>query len=243
MAEPGLFTRTEILVQAAGVERLRRASVLLVGLGGVGGFAAEALGRAGIGRLTLLDHDVVSPTDLNRQMASTLATLGEKKVDVLGRRLAEINPACELTLLDRFLTPAITGETLDLARPDWVVDAIDSLNSKVNLLIEARARGLAVASSMGAGGRLDPTRLQVGDVMDSTICPLAREVRRRLHRRGQGRGIRAVWSTEPPAEPLPPEPTPTGRPRAVNGTISYLPALFGMTLAGIVIQALLQPEA
>ncbi|MBF0614757.1 MAG: tRNA threonylcarbamoyladenosine dehydratase [Magnetococcales bacterium] len=238
MAEPGLFTRTEILVQAAGVERLRAAHVLLVGLGGVGGFAAEALGRAGIGRLTLLDHDVVAPTDLNRQLPSTQETMGEKKVTVLGQRIGSINPECRLVLLDCFLTPKNTPEILEQAQPDWVIDAIDSLNSKVNLLLAARARGLAVVSSMGAGGRLDPTRLVVGDVMDSTICPLAREVRRRLHRRGQGRGIWAVWSTEPPAPPLPPEPTPTGRPRSVNGTISYLPALFGMTLAGIVIRSI-----
>ncbi|MBF0271857.1 MAG: ThiF family adenylyltransferase [Magnetococcales bacterium] len=241
MDEPGLYTRTEILVKAAGVERLRQAHVLLAGVGGVGGFAAEALVRAGIGRLTLVDHDVVAMTDLNRQLASTHDTMGQKKVEVLGRRLASIHPACQLELVDRFLTPATIPEVLDAARPDWLIDAIDSLNSKVGLLIAARERGIAVASSMGAGGRLDPTGLVVGDLMDSTICPLAREVRRRLHRRGQGRGIQAVWSIEPPAEPLPPEPTPTGRPRSVNGTISYLPALFGMTLAGLVIQSLLSP--
>ncbi|MBF0626740.1 MAG: ThiF family adenylyltransferase [Magnetococcales bacterium] len=239
MQEPGLFTRTGILVKSAGLERLQKAHVLLAGLGGVGGYAAEALGRAGIGRLTLVDHDVVALTDLNRQLASTHETMGEKKVDVLGRRIASIHPGCQLELLDHFLSPPNIPGILDAARPDWVIDAIDSLNAKVGLLIMTRERGIPVASSMGAGGRIDPTRLVVGDLMDSEICPLAREVRRRLHRRGQGRGIRAVWSTEPPAEPLPPEPTPTGRPRAVNGTISYLPALFGMTLAGIVIQSLL----
>ncbi|MBF0214247.1 MAG: tRNA threonylcarbamoyladenosine dehydratase [Magnetococcales bacterium] len=239
MSEPGLFTRTEILVKSAGVERLRRTHVLLVGLGGVGGYAAEALARAGIGRLTLVDHDVVARSDLNRQMASTLDALGQKKIEVLGRRIANINPECRVVLRDQFLTPANIPELLDETRPDWVIDAIDSLNSKVGLLVEARERGLKVVSSMGAGGRLDPTRLVVGDLEESTICPLAREVRRRLHRRGHGPGIRAVWSTEPPAEPLPPEPTPTGRPRSVNGTISYLPALFGLTLAGMVIQSLL----
>ncbi|MEO5344858.1 MAG: tRNA threonylcarbamoyladenosine dehydratase [Magnetococcus sp. YQC-9] len=240
--ENGLYTRTAILVKEEGLARLQQAHVLLAGLGGVGGFAAEALARAGIGRLTLVDHDVVAPTDLNRQLPSTLETMGQKKVEVLGQRIALINPACRVRLVDLFLTPATIPEVLDAAKPDWLIDAIDSLNSKVGLLIAARERGIAVASSMGAGGRLDPTRLEVGDLMDSSICPLAREVRRRLHRRGQGRGIRAVWSTEPPAEPLPPEPTPTGRPRSVNGTISYLPALFGMTLAGVVIHSLLKPH-
>lgn len=238
--EAGLHTRTAILVKEEGLARLRGAHVLLAGVGGVGGFAAEALARAGLGRITLVDHDVVAPTDLNRQLPSTLETMGEKKVEVLGRRILSINPACELVLVDRFITAATIPELLDAPRPDWLIDAIDSLNSKVGLLIAARERGIRVASSMGAGGRLDPTRLEVGDLMDSTICPLAREVRRRLHRRGQGRGIVAVWSTESPAEPLPPVPTPTGRPRAVNGTISYLPALFGMTLAGVVIQALVR---
>ncbi|MBF0293793.1 MAG: ThiF family adenylyltransferase [Magnetococcales bacterium] len=239
MTALGLFTRTEILIGAEGVERLRHAHVLLAGLGGVGGFAAEALGRAGIGRLTLVDHDVVSPSDLNRQLAATGNTLEQKKLSVIGQRLAAINPECRLELVDQFLTPSSIPELLDTTRPDWVIDAIDSLNSKVGLLVMARDRELRIASSMGAGGRLDPTRLVVGDLMDSTICPLAREVRRRLHRRGCGRGIVAVWSTEPPAPPLAPEPTPRGRPRAVNGTISYLPALFGMTLAGIVIRDLL----
>ncbi|MBF0182450.1 MAG: tRNA threonylcarbamoyladenosine dehydratase [Magnetococcales bacterium] len=235
----GLSTRTEILVGAEGVARLRRAHVLLAGLGGVGGFAAEALGRAGIGHLTLVDHDVVAPTDLNRQLAATGDTMEQKKLTVIGQRLAAINPHCRLELVDQFLTPSSIPELLDATRPDWVIDAIDSLNSKVGLLAMARDRELPIASSMGAGGRLDPTRLVVGDLMDSTICPLAREVRRRLHRRGYARGIVAVWSTETPAPPLAPEPTPRGRPRAVNGTISYLPALFGMTLAGIVIRDLL----
>ncbi|MBF0417327.1 MAG: tRNA threonylcarbamoyladenosine dehydratase [Magnetococcales bacterium] len=238
--EAGLHTRTAILVKDEGLARLGGAHVLLAGVGGVGGFAAEALARAGIGRLTLVDHDIVAPTDLNRQLPSTLDTMGQKKVEVLGRRIASIHPACRLTLIDRFITASTIPELLDTDRPDWLIDAIDSLNSKVGLLIAARERGIRVVSSMGAGGRLDPTRLEVGDLMDSSICPLAREVRRRLHRRGQGRGIVAVWSTESPAAPLPPEPTPTGRPRAVNGTISYLPALFGMTLAGLVIQGVLR---
>ncbi|MEO5331366.1 MAG: tRNA threonylcarbamoyladenosine dehydratase [Magnetococcus sp. YQC-5] len=242
MSPLGLYTRTEILVGRAGLHRLQQAHVLLAGLGGVGAFAAEALCRAGIGRLTLVDHDVVEWTDFNRQLPSSLETLGQKKTKVMGDRLSLINPECELIILDQFLTPALIPAILDAAQPNWVLDAIDSLNSKVGLLVEARTRGLRVASSMGAGGRLDPSALQVGDLMDSTICPLARDVRRRLHRRGCGRGIIAVWSIEPPARPLPPEPTSFGRPRAINGTISYLPALFGMTLAGVVIRNILQSE-
>jgi tRNA A37 threonylcarbamoyladenosine dehydratase len=155
----------------------------------------------------------------------------------MAERIADINPGCRVTSIDNFLQaddmPALLEQPYD-----YVVDAIDSLNSKVALIATARERGIPVAASMGAGGRLDPTRLVVGDLMDSELCPLARVVRRRLRRRGIERGVLAVWSTEPPCDPLPPEETGQGRPRAVNGTVSYLPALFGLTLAGAVIQRL-----
>lgn len=240
MTSSGLYERTQILVGDTGIERLRQSHVLIAGLGGVGGFAVEALGRAGIGRLTLIDHDVVSPSNLNRQLPATEATIGQKKVMLMGQRLAAINPGCQLELLDHFLDPGSIPAILDRTHPDWVVDAIDSLNCKVALLVETMAREWPVVSSMGAGGRLDPTRLVVGDLMDTSICPLARTVRNRLRRRGCGRGIITVWSPEPPAPSAPPERGDHGRLRSVNGTISYMPALFGLTLAGIVIQSLLK---
>ncbi|MBF0185116.1 MAG: tRNA threonylcarbamoyladenosine dehydratase [Magnetococcales bacterium] len=235
-----LQSRTAILLGEAGLARLQQSHILLAGLGGVGSYAAEALARAGIGRLTLIDHDVVAPSNINRQLPATLTTLGQKKVVVMGQRLADIHPHCQLELLDQFLLPETIPELLEKTRPDWVLDAIDSLNCKVALLLAAQERSIAVASSMGAGGRLDPTRITVSDVLDTQICPLAREVRSRLRRRGAKRGIIAVWSTENPHPPAPPEANEHGRSRAVNGTISYLPALFGLTLAGIAIQALLQ---
>lgn len=233
-----LFERTRIIAGDRGIETLANANVLLAGLGGVGSFAAEALARAGVGRLTLIDHDRVSASNLNRQLLALRSTVGRKKVEVMAERIADINPGCELSAEDRF----VRAEDLDALFErgyDYVIDAIDSLNSKLNLLVAAVERGQPVVSSMGAGGRTDPSRLRVGDLMDSTICPLARVVRRRLHRRGVERGITAVWSVEPPRPPLPPEPTGMGRPRAVNGTVSYLPALFGMTLAGVVVHRLL----
>jgi tRNA A37 threonylcarbamoyladenosine dehydratase len=232
-----LWERTRILVGDAGVERLSSSRVLLAGLGGVGSYAAEALARAGIGHLTLADHDRVAPSNLNRQLVALGSTLGRSKGEVMGERVCDINPDCRLTLLDRFLAademPAlVTGY-------DQVVDAIDSLSSKVALIAACLEAGVPIASSMGAGGRLDPTRIRAGDLMDSEGCPLARVVRQRLRRRGWKRGVVAVWSAEPPHPPLPPEPTGRGRPRAVNGTVSYLPALFGLTLAGLVVQRLL----
>lgn len=233
-----LWERTRILVGDAGVARLSAARVLLAGLGGVGSFAAEALARAGIGHLTLADHDRVAASNLNRQLVALGSTLGRPKVEVMGERVRDINPACRLTLLDRFL-PAEEMPALVARGFDQVVDAIDSLNSKVALIAACVEAGVPIASSMGAGGRLDPTRIRGGDLMDSRGCPLASAVRQRLRRRGVGRGVLAVWSEEPPLSPLPPEPTGRGRPRAINGTLSYLPALFGLTLAGLVVRRLL----
>jgi tRNA A37 threonylcarbamoyladenosine dehydratase len=233
-----IWERTRILVGDAGVARLEGARVLLAGLGGVGSFAAEGLARAGIGALTIVDFDRVALSNLNRQLCALHSTLGQTKAEVIRARIADINPHCAVTVIDAFLDadalPALLASGFD-----QVADAIDSLNSKVGLIGAALDAGIPIASSMGAGGRLDPARIRVGDLMDSAGCPLAREVRQRLRRRGHGRGVRAVWSDEPPRPPLPPEPTSRGRPRAVNGTISYLPALFGLTLAGCVVQGLL----
>lgn len=234
-----IWERTRVIVGDHGVELLQHSRVLLTGLGGVGSFAAEALARSGIGHLTLADCDLVAPSNINRQLVALQSTIGRKKIEVMAQRIADINPDCRLTLLDRFLDG---DEMTDLLAPgfNYVIDAIDSLNSKLALVESAVRQGIPVASSMGAGGRTDPSRLRVGDLMDSDVCPLAREVRRRLRRRGLGRGVLAVWSDEKPCAPLPPEPTGRGRPRAVNGTVSYMPALFGMTLAGAVIHRLLE---
>lgn len=242
--EPGqsldspIWDRTRILVGDEGVERLRAARVLLAGLGGVGSFAAEALARAGIGHLTLADFDSVSPSNLNRQLVALGSTIGRKKVEIMGARVLDINPQCQVIQMDRFL-PA--DEMPDLLAPGFhfVVDAIDSLNCKIALIAAALEARIPVASSMGAGGRTDPSRIRIGELMDTAVCPLARVVRRRLRRRGVGRGVLAVWSDEQPCAPLAPQPMDHGRPRAVNGTVSYLPALFGMALAGAVVHRLL----
>ncbi|MBF0448689.1 MAG: tRNA threonylcarbamoyladenosine dehydratase [Magnetococcales bacterium] len=239
MTPNGFLERTHILVGDRGLEKLRNSHIFLAGLGGVGSYSAEALCRAGVGQLTLVDNDKVAPTNINRQLPATHDTIGQKKVAVMGKRLAAINPDCQLNLYDHFLTQDSIPDLLDSTRPDWIIDAIDSLNCKVNLLLEGESRSISVASSMGAGSKIDPSAIQIGDLMDSSICPLARAVRRRLNRRGGGRGILAVWSTEPPLPHLPPEPTSQGRPRAVNGTISYMPALFGLTLAGEVLRRIL----
>ncbi len=237
-----LFQRTQILVGDDGVTRLKRARVLVAGLGGVGSFAAEALARAGIGDLTLADHDVVAPSNLNRQLVALGSTLGEPKAQVMAARIRDINPGCRLTLIERFLEPDAMPGLLSMGFHQ-VIDAIDSLSCKVELIATALGQGVPIVSSMGAGGRLDPSRVRVGDLMDTNVCALARALRGRLRRRGIGRGVTVVWSDESPRAPLPPEDTGRGRPRAVNGTVSYLPALFGLTLAGIVVQRILAQDA
>lgn len=235
---PPQFERTQILIGEAGLARLARAHVFLAGLGGVGSWCAEALARAGVGHLTLVDMDRVVPSNINRQLPATLSTVGRFKTEVMAARIRDINPDCRLTVLTEFLTPANVAGMLP-TDADFVVDCIDSLNCKVALIVEALHRGMPVAASMGAGNKLDVTRVRVSDISKTLVDPLAREVRTRLKRQGIRKGVLCVWSDEPGRPPRSPEPTPQGRPRAVNGTLSYLPPLFGLMLAGAVIKRLL----
>lgn len=238
MAAPQ-FERTEILIGETGLAKLAQAHVFLAGLGGVGSWCAEALARAGVGRLTLVDMDQVAISNINRQLPATLSTVGAFKTEVMAARIRDINPDCGLTVLTEFITPANVAQMLP-ADADFVVDCIDSLNCKVALIVEALQRGLPVAASMGAGNKLDVTRVRVSDISKTIVDPLAREVRTRLKRQGIKKGVLCVWSDEPGRPPRPPEPTPQGRPRAVNGTISYLPPLFGLMLAGAVVKRLVE---
>jgi tRNA A37 threonylcarbamoyladenosine dehydratase len=254
--------RTEILIGADGLARLRSAHVLVVGLGGVGGYAAEALGRAGTGRLTLLDHDVVSPSNLNRQLLALRSTLGRPKVEVMAERLRDIDPTLELTLIREFLQPG-DAEALMIASPlipgpsatrggarprpyDYIADCIDSIACKAALVAACHRRGIPVISALGAGNCLDANRVRVAQLNQTQICPLARELRRKLRELGAPLNYPVVYSDEPRRPPLPHQPvggnTP-GRPRAVNGTISYMPALFGMMVAGFIIRRLLDETA
>lgn len=238
MSIPPQFERAEILIGRDGLEKLASRHVFLAGVGGVGSWCAEALARAGVGRLTLADMDAVAASNINRQLPALLSTVGRPKAEVMAERIRDINPDCRLTLITDFLTP----DNIPALLPDdadYVVDCIDSLNCKVALIVEAHGRGLRVASSMGAGNKLDPTRVKVSDIAETEVDTLARVARKRLRKRGVERGVLVVWSDEPGRPPLPPEPVSQGRARAVNGTISYLPPLFGFMLAGAVVQRLL----
>jgi tRNA A37 threonylcarbamoyladenosine dehydratase len=236
------FERTHILIGDEGLARLAGKHVFVAGLGGVGSYCAEALARAGVGRLTLLDHDVVAASNINRQLPALLSTVGQAKAELMAARIRDIYPECRLTIIRQFLN---TENVNDLVPGDcdYVVDAIDSLACKVALVAESLKRGLRVASSMGAGNRLDPTKIKVADISKTEMCPLARQMRKRLQRQGVTRGVLTIYSDEQPSAPLPPEPVDgTGRPRAVNGTISYMPPLFGLMLAGVVIRKLLEAD-
>lgn len=238
---PAQFERTEILIGPEGVARLAACHVFLAGLGGVGSWCAEALARAGIGRLTLVDMDSVAVSNINRQLPALHSTVGRQKTAVMAERIRDIHPGCQLTVLDTFIDPDNVAGLLPVDL-DFVVDCIDSLNCKVALIATARGRGLPVAASMGAGNKLDPARVHIADIARTQGDPLAREVRHRLRRLGVTEGVLTVYSDEPGRPPRPPEPTSHGRPRAVNGTIAYLPPLFGLMLAGAVIQKLLASE-
>lgn len=229
-----LFERTHILIGDEGIEKLKQSHVFLAGMGGVGSFTAEALARMGVGKMTLVDHDVVSGSNLNRQLVALNSTVDTLKAEVMANRIRDINPDCELTLLTEFLTPETIPDILAQGY-DVIIDAIDSLSSKSALLETAWRNDMTVFASMGAGGKMDPTQVRTGDLMDTTMCKLAKHLRAQLRKRGVGRGIQTVYSLESPLPPLPPEPVSRGRARAVNGTVSYMPSIFGLTLAGMVV--------
>ena len=230
-----IFERSHILIGDEGIFRLQNAHVFIAGLGGVGSFAAEALARIGVGKLTIADHDTVSASNINRQLIALHSTEGQLKADVMAARVRDISPDCELTILTDFLTP---DGLPDIITPefDCVIDAIDSMSSKAALLETAWQQKIPTFASMGAGGKLDPTQIRTDDLMNTSMCKLAKQLRQHLRKRGVREGIQAVYSTEAPMPALPPEAVAHGRPRAVNGTVSYLPSLFGLTLAGMVSQ-------
>jgi tRNA A37 threonylcarbamoyladenosine dehydratase len=223
---------------------LSGAHVLIFGVGGVGSYAAEALGRAGIGRLTLVDFDTVHPSNSNRQLHADTESFGRPKAEIMAARLRRINPAATVTAVVERVTAGTAGVWFE-SPVDWVVDAIDEGNAKLDLLSECVRRGIRVVSSMGAAGKLLPGAIRVDDISASRQCPLARTIRKQLRRRGIERGITVVYSEELPLrlasgdfQAAAPEQPGERRPQ---GTISYLPALFGLHCAATVIRSLLEP--
>ncbi len=229
-----LFERTHILLGDEGIARLKNSHILLAGVGGVGSYTAEALARMGVGTITLVDHDVVSGSNINRQLVALNSNVGISKAEIMSQRIMDINPECTVHIIKEFLTPESIPDLLSTSY-DVVIDAIDSMSSKASLIETAWRNEMTIFSSMGAGGKLDPTQVRTGDLLDTSICKLARQLRGHLRKRGIGRGVQTVYSLETPLPPLPPEEVGRGRPRAVNGTVSYMPSIFGLTLAGMVV--------
>ncbi|WP_299221479.1 tRNA threonylcarbamoyladenosine dehydratase [uncultured Alistipes sp.] len=230
--------RTELLLGKEKTDRLRRAHVLVVGLGGVGAYAAEMIARAGVGRMTIADADTVSASNINRQLVALHSTVGRAKAEVLAERLRDIDPALELTVVDRYIKDEETYALLDAAPYDYVVDAIDTLSPKLALIAAAMERRIPLVSSMGAGAKTDPTRMEIADIGRTHHCPLAHMLRKRLHKIGIRKGFRAVFSPEPMREGAMILCEERNKKSNV-GTISYIPALFGIGCASVVIRDLI----
>lgn len=229
--------RTELLLGSEKLELLRNAHVLVVGLGGVGAYAAEMIARAGVGRMTVADADTVSLTNINRQLVALRSTVGRPKAEVLAERLRDINPQLELRVVCRYIRDEETDLLLDAARYDYAVDAIDTLSPKLALICGCLLRDIPLVSSMGAGAKTDPTRMEIADISKTHHCPLAHMLRKRLHKAGIRSGFRAVFSPEPVREGALVACDEPNKKSNV-GTISYLPALLGIGCASVVIRDL-----
>lgn len=234
--------RTELLITKNGISSLKKANILVVGLGGVGSFAAEFLARAGVGNLTIVDGDTVDLTNINRQLPALHSTLGKEKADVMEVRLKDINPEIIITKINRFLDPEEMADIIDNQNFHYVVDCIDSLSPKVELLKLAKRKKIKVVSCMGAGGKLDPSKIIVRDISKTNHCFLAKQVRKRLKKEKIDKGIRCVFSTEIQEEESLHLTDGKNYKKSFYGTISYIPALFGLFAAAEVINYLIEKE-
>ncbi len=229
------FARSELLLGSDNMEKLKNSRVAVFGIGGVGGFAAEALVRTGVGALELFDMDTVSITNINRQIIATLDTVGKYKTDVMKDRIALINPEAEVISHRCFFMPENSAE-FDFSKYDYVVDAVDTVTAKIELVMKCRENDVPIISSMGAGNKLDPTKFEVADIFQTSVCPLARVMRTELRKRGVER-LKVVYSKEPPVTPLP-SSEETAK-KSVPGSLAFVPSVAGLIIAGEVIKDLI----
>ena len=231
--------RTELLLGSEKCNTLRGANVLVVGLGGVGAYAAEMIARAGVGTMTIADADVVGESNINRQLIALHSTVGRPKAELVAERLRDINPDINLTVVNRYIKDDETYTLLDSAPFDYVVDAIDTLSPKLALIKGALDRNIPIVSSMGAGAKTDPTKMEICDISKTHHCTLAHMLRKRLHKIGIRKGFKAVFSPEPIREGAMILCEEQNKKSNV-GTISYIPALFGIGCASVVIRGLIE---
>lgn len=242
------FSRTELLIGTEGLKKLAQSKVAVFGIGGVGTFVVEGLVRSGVGKFVLVDDDCICLTNINRQLHATRKTIGKPKVAVMRERILEINPKAEVTVFQEFYLPD-TAEKLLADDYSYIVDAIDTVTGKLDLIVRAKAKNIPVISSMGAGNKLDPTRFEVADIYQTSVCPLAKVMRQELRKRGIP-SLKVVYSKEPPLTPMETEssscslgcicPQGTTRKcttrRQIPGSISFVPSVAGLIIAGEVVK-------
>ena len=231
--------RAELLFKKEGLDKLKNAKVMVVGLGCVGSFAAEFLARAGVGNLTIVDGDVVDITNINRQLPALHSTVGQPKVKIVGDRLMDINPELNLTRVQEFLSPE---RAFELVTPefDYVLDCIDSITPKLNLILAAKRKKVKIVSNMGAGGKYEASKVKVADISKTEYCPLAKNIRKRLRKEGISKGVKAVFSTEEPDQSSLKMTDGSNFKKSFFGTNSWMPALFGLHAAETAVKHILK---
>ncbi len=229
------FSRTELLLGAESMEKLANARVAVFGIGGVGGFAAEAIARCGVGAMDIIDNDRVSESNINRQIIALGSTIGRYKTDVMKERLLDINPDLKITAYNCFYLPE-TADEFDFSDYSYVVDAVDTVTAKIDIIVRCKALNVPVISCMGAGNKLDPTMLEVSDIYKTSVCPLAKVMRRELKKRGID-SLKVVYSKEEPIKHKCATKEHTGR-RAIPGSVSFVPSVAGLIMAGEVVREL-----
>ena len=232
------LSRTEMLFDKQGISRLKSSSVAVFGAGGVGSYAIEALARCGIGRIGIVDSDVVCTSNINRQLYALHSTVGKLKVDVAEERIKDINP-CAVVDKYPFFYDRESFERIDLSTYDYIVDAIDSMDSKVLLISQAKKLGVGIVSALSAGNKLDPASFEVADIYSTSVCPIAKILRKRL-RDEQIPSLKVVYSKEPPAKRLKKEESDTGK--SCVGSVSFVPSVMGLMLAGEVIKDIVERD-
>lgn len=235
-----MFSRTAMLLGEEALEKLAKARVSVFGIGGVGGYVVEALVRAGVGAIDLVDNDVVGESNLNRQIIATQSTIGQYKVDAMEARILEIHPACQVKKHSCFYLPETAG-SFDFTEYSYVVDAIDTVTGKIQLVMQAEEAGVPIISSMGTGNKLNPTELEVADIYKTSVCPLAKVMRRELKKRGI-KSLKVLYSKEEPKKPIG-DLEENGNRRATPGSVSFVPSVAGLIIASEVIKDLIGADS
>lgn len=230
-----MFSRLELLIGKENIDKLSKAHILVFGVGGVGGYVVEALVRSGIGHITIVDNDEVSLTNLNRQIIATRETIGHKKVQVMRERMLSINPDCDVKTLEMFYLPE-NADTIDLTQYDYVIDAIDTITSKIHLAVHCEQLSVPLISSMGTGNKMNPAMLEVSDIYKTSVCPLAKVMRRELKAR-RVKHLKVVYSKELPIKPT--QSKEETNKRTIPGSTAFVPASAGLLIASEVIKDLL----